>query len=102
MSIEYQGVLSPPLTKLQIAELFRGLAALKGWVTVRRTNLEIGLGLQQSGDHSDVGELVSVALTSEEVYIGFHCCHGLERERILQAITIQLTKSGVSCNLSEQ
>jgi hypothetical protein len=101
MSLEYQGTPSPPLQKLQITELLDRLAVLDGWAVLRRTDEAIGLGLQKSGNGAEVRELVSIFLTADQVYVGFHAGHQWHRESVLQAVNDHLTISGATCDLLE-
>lgn len=101
MSFEYQGTPSPPLTNHQITELLDRLAVLDQWVVLRRTDQAIGLGLQQNGNDADVSELVSIFLTADLVYVGFHAGHQWHRESVLQAVNDHLTISGATCHLQE-
>lgn len=101
MSIEYTGTLSPPLVKHQIAELLDRVAALDGWVVLRRTDQTLGLGLQKSDNDAEVSEIVSISLTADEVYVGFHAGHRHHRESVLQALIAHLTTVGAVCHLEE-
>jgi len=101
MSLEYHGTPSPPLTKHQITELLDRLGALEGWVVLRRTDEAIGLGLQQKGNDTEVSELVSIFLTADQVYVGFHAGHRWHSECVLQAVNSHLTISGATCHLQE-
>ena len=101
MSIEYTGTLSPPLVKHQITELLDHVAALDGWVVVRRTDQTLGLGLQKSDNDAEASELVSISLTADQVYVGFHAGHRHHRESVLQAVIDHLTTSGATCHLEE-
>lgn len=101
MSFEYHGTPSPPLQKLEIKELLDRLAALDGWVVLRRTDQAIGLGLQQNGNDAEDSELVSISLTADQVYVGFHAGHRWHREFVLQTVNDHLTISGATCHLQE-
>ena len=101
MSLEYHGTPSPPLTKHQITELLDRLAVRDGWVVLRRSEEAIGLGLQKSGYDPEVCELVSIFLTADQVYVGFHAGHQWHRESVLQAVNDDLTISGATCDLEE-
>ena len=102
MSLEYHGTPSLLLTKHQITELLDRLAALEGWIVLRRTDEAIGLGLPPSGNDAEVSELVTIFLTADQVYVGFQAGHSWHRESVLQAVNDRLTMLGATFHLQER
>lgn len=99
MSIEYFGSPLPPLTTESIQELLVAFASIDGYMLHRKTSSEVGLTPSTATSLSE--ETVSITLSPSSVYVGFHVSTRDERQRVLIAISSQLSQRGYECSLEE-
>jgi hypothetical protein len=100
MSIEYIGTPNPPLSECQVKSVIHGIVDVGDFVVVRQTEEEVGLGLHENENSEE--ETTTIAVRSNQVYVGFHACHRTQRERILELVSNLLNNEGVTCELEEE
>jgi len=100
MSIEYFGTPIPALTVDNIRELLDAISDFNEVRPVRRDESEVGIGFRENENSEQ--ETATIVLRSEQVYVGFHACHGDQRTRFLQFLESRLKEIGCVCQLDEE
>jgi hypothetical protein len=100
VSIEFMGTPNPSMTDDDIEDVKHDVVLNSGCALVRDTKAEIGLCYRP--ENARTAEELTVSLSSNEVYVGFHVGTRAQRDRILACISSALQKRGISCHLEEQ
>ena len=101
MSIEFLGSLKKSLTEDLADCLVKHIKNSPGLIVVREEPNSLGLCFT-SGDGSSGQEQLTITLSSEQIYVGFHAATRQQRERVLHAVRTALDTCGVSCDLEEE
>lgn len=101
MSVEFIGSPQPPLTQESIESIRRAIKAESSLSIVRDEANTLGLRFASTAG-SGGREEVAIALSTNEVYIGFHLGTAQQRAHVLGIARTVLSAHGVSCEFEEE
>jgi hypothetical protein len=101
MSIECTGSLKRSLTEELADCLVKHINNAPGVFVVREEPNLLGLCFA-IGDGPSGDEQITIRLSAEQIYVGFHAGTRLQRESVLHVVRTALDNCGISCDLEEE
>ncbi len=99
MSYEYFFKPEPPLTTEQVNRLIESLTMTELSI-IRQSITEFGVALRDT--NSVVREDMTIGIRTSEIYMDFHWCNGIQRDRTIELVCDLLNKIGVKAVFVER